>query len=153
MVPNLLVMLVTLTMYSTTWADMWEYGGFNVKTNVGDDLYAFNMDIIQNYAGDIFLSDHSFQIAGPYMGESHEVWQWGSSSAPPYDDGFVHIENIRHVDQSYLFITKYPDRVHYEFRIEAWTFHTGHLWFNISVLGRRFNAGAASPIISTIVER
>ncbi len=112
------------------------YGGEGSRT-AGDDLYWFGLgSYTETMEGDVYLSDLSFHIGGPSMGQGINLWVWGSSAAPTYDDGFVRIENIRHVDDSSFEFIKYADHVHYRFSLKAWLGHAGHLWFKISVKGR-----------------
>ena len=118
---------------------MFQYGGgnafyqeFNLSYcnpfNPGETWHEFD-------EGDVRLSDNSFQLFGPHLGESLPL---PNLPGVVYDDGSVKIENVRKTDNDELAASKYADHVHYRVHLWASCGKSAHRYVRIHLEGRKY---------------
>lgn len=117
---------------------LWLYGGENVfyrEFNLnwcGFGTGAWTHDEFDE--GDVYLTDRSFQLFGPYIGGPIP---FPNAPGVVYDDGSVKIENVRKTDHDDLAVSKYLDHVHYRVHLRATCFYSAHRYIRITVTGRK----------------
>jgi hypothetical protein len=139
--PCVVVFVLIALVTNSSAGAVYIYGGDNTFYKEFD-LYWYGFSCYtENNEGDVWLTDLSFQLFGPYIGATLPLQ---NVPGVAYDDGSVKIENVRKTDNDSLSVTKYTDHVHYQVSLTACFSLFGgeeaaHRYIRITVHGRKLD--------------